>query len=150
MLIAFDSKEASRDKLHLLEKGLPRRTTSHYHISQTSLRARAYQRNVAKIGDVFGQDAACATVTCFGTSQHVHLIDTARPKAQFRASSRRGQSRTPSASWFLTHCCTIQSSLQARRRKFHMAVAQKPGTQNGTLVSGNMDQNLRFAPPVSF
>ena len=25
----------------------------------------------------------------------------------------------------------------------HMAVAQKTGTQNGTLVSGNMDQNLR-------
>ena len=24
-----------------------------------------------------------------------------------------------------------------------MAVAQKTGTQNGTLVSGNMDQNLR-------
>ena len=25
----------------------------------------------------------------------------------------------------------------------HLAVAQKTGTQNGTLVSGNMDQNLR-------
>ena len=30
----------------------------------------------------------------------------------------------------------------------HMAVAQKTGTQNGRLVSGNMDQNLRCAPPV--
>ena len=25
---------------------------------------------------------------------------------------------------------------------------KKPEFQNGTLVSGNMDQNLRFAPPV--
>ena len=25
---------------------------------------------------------------------------------------------------------------------------KKPEFQNGTLVSGNMDQNLRFAPPI--
>ena len=27
--------------------------------------------------------------------------------------------------------------------RFYMAVAQRTGTQNGTLVSGNMDQHLR-------
>ena len=34
-----------------------------------------------------------------------------------------------------------------KKDQCQLAVAQKTGTQNGTLASGNMDHILRFAPP---
>ena len=43
------------------------------------------------------------------------------------------------------HVCTNSSDKSIYT---HMAVAQQTGTQNGTLVSGNMDQTLRNPPSV--
>ena len=40
----------------------------------------------------------------------------------------------------------VQGLRQRVRQWLNMSVAQKPGTQNGALVSGNMDQNLRTPP----
>ena len=52
------------------------------------------------------------------------------------------------SSSFKTDCTKACTTLKREAMVcWYLAVAQKTGTKMGTLVSGNMDQNLRFAPP---